>query len=40
MVAPRFTKIFSIAVIVTFLLSSVESAKNETDCPKTLSINA
>ncbi|CAB4430488.1 unnamed protein product [Rhizophagus irregularis] len=40
MVALRFAKIFSIAVIVTFFLSSVESAKNETDCPKTLSINA
>ncbi|RGB37101.1 peptidase S8/S53 domain-containing protein [Rhizophagus diaphanus] len=40
MVAPRFAKIFSIAVIVTFLFSSAESAKNETDCPKTLSINA
>ncbi|CAB4432758.1 unnamed protein product [Rhizophagus irregularis] len=40
MVAPRFAKIFSIAVIVTFLLSSAESAKNETDCPNTLSINA
>ncbi|CAB4432548.1 unnamed protein product [Rhizophagus irregularis] len=40
MVAPRFAKIFSIAVIVTFLLSSAESAKNETGCPDTLSINA
>ncbi|GBC09355.1 hypothetical protein RclHR1_00880009 [Rhizophagus clarus] len=42
MVAPRFVKIFSIAVIVTFLLSSAESAKNttETNCPKTLSTSS
>jgi subtilisin family serine protease len=40
MVAPRLAKIFSIAVIVTFLLSSVEPAKNESGCPNTLSINA
>ncbi|CAB4394979.1 unnamed protein product [Rhizophagus irregularis] len=40
MVAPRLAKIFSIAVIVTFLLSSVESAKNDAGCPETLSITS
>jgi subtilisin family serine protease len=41
MVATRFTKIFSIAVIVTFLLSAAESAKNDdAGCPETLSISA